>query len=292
MKNKLKSNKNEIGLEKLIGTIESFKGPMPISLKTSLLSFFQFYWKHDRLGQLAKTDKNSDDLKKIIKRNSNYFKKIPVELKKSILDDLFNEYFRHFRYLFPEENKFKYHICTFFLPRFFENGMFLIKEGEKSDEIFMVSSGTVQLCFQDLGNNLVECKTFTGWFVVGDFCIVLGKKSFASFKAASSVVALSIPERIFSLIIQKYSLTYFTTLQNTVKRRASKLLYLMNLYGYDFYHKALSKLYKSEPKLVHSTLISKKDLSLMEIYNKAKHKLKPRAYSILSKTDSIQETCT
>lgn len=288
----LKSNKNEIGLEKLIGTIESFKGPMAISLKTSLFSFFQFYWKHDRLGQLAKTDKNSNNLKKLIKRNSNYFKKLPVELKKSILDILFNDYFRHFKYLFPDGNKFKYHICTFFLPRYFENGMFLIKEEEKSDEIFMVSSGTVQLCFDDIGGNLVECKTFTGWFVVGDFCVVLGKKSFASFKAASSVVALSIPERIFTLIIQKYSPTYLTILQNTIKRRASKLLYLMNLYGYDFYHNALSKLYKTAAKPIHSSLISKKELSLMDIYTTAKYKLERRVSSIRSKPDNSPETCT
>jgi CRP-like cAMP-binding protein len=265
----LKKNKNELALKKLIGTIESFKGFMPIILQFSIMNFFNYFWKNDRLGTLAKKNNDTNSWKKFMKRNDQYFKKLPTRLKKNILDILFNDVFRHFRYLFPEKNEFRYYMCTFFLPRIFQCDMFLVKENEKCDEIFLVKSGNVQLCFEDLGDSLVKCKTFTGWFTVGEYCVVMERKSFATFMAESEVEALAIPAKAFKMIILRYYPAFLQELKRVVKRRTTKLLDLMRIYGYDSYHKTIKKLYKNESNMIHSSIVPRKEVTLMEIYQNA-----------------------
>lgn len=266
----LQNNENLVKLKKLLGKLEGIKGPLPNTLQNSIYSHFNFFWENDRLGCLAKENKESNSIKELIKRHHRYFKPLPTCLKKRIFDSLFNDYFRHFRILFPIKNDFRYHICTFIKPRKISQGTVIISEGSMSEEILMVSQGQVSLNFYDLGESLTTCKTFTGWYILGDYSVVLNKPSYATFRAETEVVALCISKRPFQMILIHYFPEYLEELKDIIKRRNAKLLSLMNQYGFDMYRETLQEMYAEKRKKAARNTVAIKDLTIIELYLKFK----------------------
>lgn len=266
----LQNNENLVKLKKLLRKLEGIKGVIPIALHNSIYSHFSFFWDNDRLGCLAKENKESSNIKELVKRQHRYFKPLPISLKRKIFDSLFNDYFRHFKILFPIKNDFKYHICTFFKPRKIPQGTIIIGEGNISEEILMVSQGQVSLNFSDLGESLTNCKTFTGWYIIGDYCVVLNKPSYATFRAETDVAALCIPKRPFEMIITHYFPKHLEELKDIIKRRNRKLLSLMNQCGFDLYRETLEGMNKEKRKRLNRNTIVTKDLTVFELYLKCK----------------------
>lgn len=270
--NLLQKNANLVKLKKMLGKLEGLKGPIPISLQCSIHSHFTFFWKNDRLGCLGKENKETSNIKTLIKRQNRFFKPLPIQLKKKILDSLFNDYFRHFQILFPKENDFKYHICTFIKPRSITEGTLIISEGCVYEDILMVSQGNVSLNFSDLGESLTWCKTFTGWYILGDYSVVLNKPSYATFKAETNVVAMSIPKGPFEMILSHYFPEYFSSLKEVVKRRAGRLLNLMYRCGFDQHNDFIQDMYTTERKNGVRTTVAGNDFTLFELYIECKKK--------------------
>jgi hypothetical protein len=145
LKNKKNSRKNE----KILNILKASHEEFPLKLKDSISNFFVYYSKTDRLGSLAKSYKNQRDAKKIMKRQDNIFKPLPVRLKRKILDTLFNDYFAYFRRIFSDKSDFKYHICSFLIPRRFFDGEIIIHEGIKCKELYLIMKGVVSLNFNN-----------------------------------------------------------------------------------------------------------------------------------------------
>ena len=253
-------NKNK----KILGKIKALNEGIPVEFEEKLLKFFKFSSKCDRLGTLAKTNKLTQDVKDLIKREDTYFKLLPASLKKDLLNTLFKDYFAYFSVFFPDESDFKYHICTFLQPRRFFPNEIIIDQGQKIEELYFFTKGSVSLNFlNDLGD-LVMCKMLTGKYIIGDICVVLNKSSFCCFKAEDLVSGLGLPKRPFKLIIKSYFLDHLAKLKRISLNRSRKLINLLGSCGLDNYEEHLDLMNKENKKNNFSQISIFRNLKTLE----------------------------
>lgn len=268
------SNKSFLHNKKILGKIKSLYEGIPIEFEEKLLKFFKFSSKFDRLGSLAKTNRLTQDVRDIIKREDTYFKPLPASLKKDLLDTLFKDYFAYFRVFLSDKLDFKYHICTFLQPRRFLANEIIVDQGEKIEELYFFTKGSVSLNYLNDLDDLVMCKMFTGKYIIGDICVVLNKPSFACFKAEDLVSGLGLPKRPFKLIIKSYYKDHLAKLKRISLNRSKKLINLMGHCGFDNYQEQLDVFHKEKKKDTLSKFSVHKELNALELYYKFKDNTK------------------
>lgn len=232
-------------LKKFIANLEKVQGPMPSFFKHRIILHFSFYWKNDRLKNLAKVFSKTKTVEELLENHDQVMKNLPLPLKKDIYEYLFKDYFGHFPLYFSKNCNFKYQICQFFQPRKFLEDCILLAEGCKSKEILLLSEGDVDFCYTDIGESLVSVKVFTGWNSIGDFGVLFNRPSFATYKAKTDVIGMSIQKEAFITILEKIYPKQYEILKAKVKRRTMKLLELMSKCGYDQYQDVIDEMFEN-----------------------------------------------
>jgi len=115
--------------------------PLPRDLIQKIDEHFKFFWKNDRLSTLTPNDK--------------YLQQMPKPLKQELIRYLFDDIFSLFRgFLLINEfrdSPFYYDLAFEFLPRKYDAGEFVLKQGETVHEVYLIKEGSV------FEKNMFEC---------------------------------------------------------------------------------------------------------------------------------------
>lgn len=204
---KTKDKLNELTV--FIRCLENIHGPMPSVLKRKILTHFTYFWKKDRLGSLMNTKWNSSK-QTLTETSDPILENLPYALKKSIFNYLFQDYFLAFFKFFGLGDDFRYEICVFMQPRFY-NDEFIIFIEEKASELLLLKSGKVIVGLYDEEYGFLSCFTMFPGVIIGESGVFLNESSFADLKsekaegmALCGAVVLEIMKKKYNEKLREY----------------------------------------------------------------------------------------
>ncbi|EGR26984.1 hypothetical protein IMG5_203830 [Ichthyophthirius multifiliis] len=190
---KLGEGQKSSDLQRWITSLTKFNSKsLPQSLMQKIDCHFNYFWKHDRLCDL--------------KIDDNYLQMMPKPIRKELLNYLFNDIFKLFRRFFHisdfRDSNFYYEIAFKLLPRKYNRGESILKQGDEFQEIYFILEGQVMFYFQYNGKKVSHILNRGSYF--GDYNCFSGNCSEYNYVADAFVKVLAIPKHQIMKILQKY----------------------------------------------------------------------------------------
>ncbi|OMJ83216.1 hypothetical protein SteCoe_15934 [Stentor coeruleus] len=225
-----KFNRKKSDFEKLdifITQLENAHGLLPYQLKIDILSHFQYYQEKEFMKN-CKLKIISDKKIKTIHVKNKISDTIPYKLKKQLFNFMYDDYFMHFRFFFPDNLNFKYKICKFFQPRQYTPGTIILNQGAMCDELIFIKDGSFYLGFYDYINQITQhCKRFQDWALVGDYSFFFNKPSFALYEVYSQTSGMAIPKAPLENLMKLNYSSLFNKVRSKIGLRSCRLLKIM-----------------------------------------------------------------
>lgn len=243
-------------LSVFIRCLENIHGPMPSILKRKLQSHFTYFWKKDRLGSLMSTKCNSSK-QKLVEKSDPILQNLPDSLKKSIFNYLFQDYFLDFFKFFGLEDNFRYEICVFMQPRFY-NDDFIIFIEEKATELFLLKSGKVIVGVFDDNDGFLSCFNMLPGVIIGESGVFLNENSFADLKSEKAEGMALCGASVLEIMKNRYN----------EKLKDYKEIVMSRL-------SAIKKLMQDNPEYNKRTVRTSMQARLSSVFNSVKQHSKP-----------------
>ena len=204
-------------LNQFLDQVELLHGKISDDLKREFYKHFTYYWQEDRLRNLAKDHWKEEisDLKVI---NQEYLDQLGKKTVFKIVKYLYSDIFYDFRFFFGEsgskEPNFKYYMAFHFQPRKFTPGDYIVKEGERLQELYFSyygrdSIGTVGVGPRKQENGKKIHKPvlyFSVPTIIGEYSILMDKPAISTYKVYDKNICdvFAVPKQPFMNLLETY----------------------------------------------------------------------------------------
>ena len=192
-----KENKME-ELNIWISNIEQQNKVIPVHLREEIHEHFLHFWRNDRLGSIY-----CDPMQKVFQSSDVFFQALPIRIKNTLIDYLFDDIFYKFTYFFRNFKDIQNEIALLFQPRVYNQNSIILEYDVNPTEIFFKTEGFITIGYF-IGDSYINLATISETFIVGDLFAFQGVPSSFQFKAGSKVQGFSIPVPAINLIIEAY----------------------------------------------------------------------------------------
>jgi len=189
--------------------------PLPRDLVQKIDEHFKFFWKNDRLSTLTPNDK--------------YLQQMPKPLKHELIRYLFDDIFSLFRgFLLINEfrdSPFYYDLAFEFLPRKYDAGEFVLKQGEAVHEVYLIKEGSVYIYFNYEGKKVG--KYFGRGYFFGNYNIfrnMPAEFNFQAIKGADNIQmtkVLAIPKSKLLKLLSRFPEIFARMVESSKKNSTS-----------------------------------------------------------------------
>lgn len=183
-----------------ISNITNDKGAIPKELKINIIDHFSYYWRRDRLANIANFSREDNFS---LDCTDTFFSEIPQKIKKEIFQYLFSDIYHNFKFFFRYFYKARFEITRLFQPRHFLLNKIILDGDEKVNEILFITEGTINATLLS-NSDKIPFWTHKGTFVLGDYFYLTNSKPFSSFIAVNHVHGFAISTYGLSEIIKIY----------------------------------------------------------------------------------------
>ena len=204
-------------LNQFLDQVELLHGKISDELKGEFYAHFSYYWQEDRLRNLAKDHwkEETSDLKVI---NQEYLDQLGKKTVFKIVKYLYSDIFYDFRFFFGEstkkESNFKYYMAFHFQPRKFIPGEYIVKEGERLQELYFSYYGRDGIGTVGVGPTKMEngnevhkpVLKFKVPTIIGEYSILMDKPAISTYKVYGENICdvFAVPKQPFLNLLETY----------------------------------------------------------------------------------------
>ena len=211
-----------------LSNLESKHKRLPYKLKEKINKHYINYWKNDRLGSISNIVKETDAASEIKNIQDPYLRYLPDELKKEVLNYLFDDIFNNFSFFFGRRTLWRYSLSLYLQPRIYSSNEIIMYSNKSINELNFKITGKVTIGF--VNQDFYELYTTSLPQIIGDYFVFNEIPSFLQCHAVTTTHCFSVPSFILKRLINpndNHFKLYIKALEsnyNEIKRRIEEKL--------------------------------------------------------------------
>ena len=186
-----------------LSNMEENYSNLPFSLRQKVILHYLNYWQNDRLKDIRIIN-FQNGLETSISPIS-FYASLPEPTKRSLVSHFFCDLHYQFTHFFKHFYKIKHELSLYLHPRIFTPGSFILKHNKSPHEIYFINYGSFSIGINSDGK-WQELRVISRRFLIGDYFLLSGTKSFVGFKAKTTVRGYGLPAHVLKRLIQEHNI--------------------------------------------------------------------------------------
>jgi hypothetical protein len=186
-----------------ISNMEENYANLPFRLKQKVILHYLNYWQNDRLKDLRII--NYQNGLETSTSSISFYSSLPEPIKRSLVNHFFCDLHYQFTHFFKHFSKIKHELSLYLHPRIFTPGSFILKHNKSPHEIYFINYGSFSIGVNTNGI-WQDLRVISRRFLIGDYFLLSGTKSFVGFKAKTTVRGYGLPAHVLQRLIREHNI--------------------------------------------------------------------------------------